>query len=218
MGTGGTMELPFDRMTLVKLFIALCGMAFLCQCNEAHDDYSYSDSSILPAEFAVQNWPNDTTTLKGSSIISSKILVSDLNKDGTLENVFISHVLNSTDTLSSVVRITSGAQFKEVANFTSQKAYILKDCVPFAFDINNDGLKEMFFVSADRGKVYAIQFVNKDLKKLFVRWKLDLPGELPENFERQIKIINHNGKKAFRVGKFTIYEKTPRVPSVQTGN
>lgn len=207
------MSLPNRRKEFRILFIVLC-LFFFSRCNEAYDTHAVADSSLLDAEFALSSWPNSTTTLKNSSIVSSMILVSDLNNDGVTENVFISHILHSTDTNSSVVRITEGISFNEIANFTSQRAHLFKEAMPFAYDIDGDGLRELFFISKDRDQLYAIEFHNKDLRKVNIRWKIDFPNSLPQNFDRKIRLIDHNGKKAIKIGPMAIYESAPRMPTL----
>ncbi len=200
-----------------KIIASLKGimiMAFLCQCSSSGSGDGPGESSLIDSSVGYQSWPNESTTDTSVNYITSKILVSDLDQNGELENIFISELRFSSNKKSSVLRVTKSAKFKEVSNFKSNNIYLLKDSHPFAYDLNKDGDKEILFVSYDRDEIYAIDFKNKNLKKLYLRWRLSLPEPLPEDFDRNFKIVVIKEKKMIKIGPYGVFEKKNKKPAL----
>ena len=202
---------PFSLFNTFARLLLLTGL--LSSCNSTGDG-EFADSSLLDSSYASGNWPNESTTNTNYNAISSKILVSDLNTDGVLENIFISRVRRSTNEKSYMIRITTSTGFQELANFTSPNATILKDSTPFAYDLNKDGLRELLFVSFNRYKIYAFEFHNKDLDKLKIRWVLTLPHQLLEDYKREMSIEIKDKLEVIRVEDYFIYETKDQKPKI----
>ncbi len=189
-------------LTLNLIFFVMLNLTLGCSQSGSGGG---SDGRVLGSDFAENHWPNETTTESSSTEITSKILISDLDQSGGLENIFISVLPNSSNKKSSVLRITQGPDFSEVLNYKSNRVSLLQDSIPFAYDFNNDGYKELVFVSYDRDQVYAFEFKNK-LKKIFIRWTANLPEVLDVDFDRQLKLVFFEEDTMIKVGPFGLYE------------
>ncbi len=182
----------------------LMSLALVSACSDSGGPGGASEE-ILSSEIVYNHWPNETTSSDSSSQVTSKVLVSNLDNEGAQEHVFISVLPNSSNKRNSILRITQGPNFSELVNFNSNRIALLQDSIPFAHDFNEDGLRELLFVSYDRDRVYAFEFKNK-LKKLFVRWTADLPETLDVNFDRRLQKIIFKDEPFIKVGPFGLTE------------
>lgn len=173
-----------------------------------------ANDSVFDASLIYSVWPNETTSENSSNDVVSKVLVSDLDSDGKQENIFISAVQRSTDKKSSILRVTQGQRFVEVSNFKSDRSHLLKDAIPFGFDIDSNSVRELFFVSYDRDKLYAFEFKNKNLKNLKMRWALSFTDPLPADFDRQMKLGFYKDVAVIKLGEYAIYEPKARKPKL----
>lgn len=199
--------------SLKLILLKVLALFSLVSCSNSGGGGSSTDDLVMGEDFAYQEWPNQSTTDLASSEVVSKVLVSNLDGDDTRENIFISVLPNSTNSKSSVLRITSGTDFVERVNFKSTRIFLFKRAVPFAFDLNEDGNKELIFVSHDREKVFAFQFKD-EIENFFVRWVARLPRPLDPGFSPRFKIITYKGRKIFKIGDFGIMEKSGKKPRV----
>ncbi len=186
----------------------------LCHCSTSGDGGQTAEESLVDPTVGYQSWPNSTTSEPNVNYITSKILVSDLDQDGNFENIFISELRFSSNKKSSVLRITSTSDFTEVGNFKSLSLHLYKESHPFAYDLNGDGDKELIFVSYDLDEIYAIEFKEKNLKNLFVRWRLKLPEPLKEDFDRNFKKISTKDGEMITIGDYAFIEKENRKPEL----
>lgn len=192
---------------LFSSLLWICLGLLLSQCSSSGGGGSSYQESLVEADIGYESWPNSSTSEPTVSYISSKILVTDLNKDGQLENVFISALPHSSNPKSSILRITKTAQFTEISNFKSTQIHLLKDSSPYAIDLNDDGQKELLFINYDRDEVVAMEFKNKKMDTIQVRWRLRLPKPLPEDFNREFSEINLKGQKYIKIGNYGFYER-----------
>jgi len=186
----------------------------LCQCSTSGDGGQTAEESLLDPTVGYQSWPNPTTSDSNVNFITSKILVTDLDRDGIFENIFISELRFSSNERTSVLRITKSSDFTEIGNFKSPHLHLFKESHPFAHDLNGDGDKELLFVSYDLDEIYAIEFKDKNLKNLFVRWRLKLPKALDKDFDRNFKRISTQDGEAIQIGDYTFIEKENRRPEL----
>ncbi len=193
----------FNFWTLNLLFIT--SIHGIVACSESGSGDEISDQ-VLDSDFAYTQWPNDSTSDSSSSEITSKVLVTDLDNQGGVENVFISVLPNSSDKRSSILRVTNGEDFTELANYKSNRISLLQDSIPFPYDLNKDGFKELLFVSYDRDEVFAFEFKD-NLKNVFVRWSVDLPEPLELDFDRHLREVVYGKDKVVQVGQFGLLEK-----------
>jgi hypothetical protein len=200
----------------IQLTDLLFLIGFLVNCSGNGVSSELVDSSVAEASYAYEKWPNDSTTDTASNNIVSKVLISDLDQDGILENIFLSELLGSTNPQNSILRITQGHGLKEVINFKSAQVHLLKDSIPFAIDLDNDGLREILFVSYSRDSLISFEFKNGDLKNIFIRWIVDLPQVMSQDFDRGIKLISYQGKEWVKVGPYGIRELNGRKTEVIT--
>ncbi len=188
--------------------LSIVGSFFIVACSGS-DGGSDPESFLMEMEQAYRTWPNETTSDLNSSEIVSKVLVTDLDGDNLRENIFISVVPNSSKPWNGVLRITRGPEFSEVYNFKSTRVFLYKQSLPYAYDIDEDGLKELFFVSHQRHKVYSFG-VKEEISNVFVRWSGKLPEALSENFNPRFSLVDYEGEKAIRIADYGLVEEDSR--------
>ena len=197
-------------LNIMKRCLQLGSLVSLCllliQCSSSGGEDQPGENSLVTAEEAYSFWPNESTTDLTSSKIVSKVLISDLNFDGLLENIFVSALPNSSNKKTSMLRITQGSDYEEITNYSTGRVALLQNSIPYTEDLDNDGMKELIFVGFYLDQVYSFEFKKDDLRKLFVRWTAHLPYPLEKDFSRQLMKITYKGKEMIKVGPFGIYE------------
>lgn len=191
--------------------LALLFLLLNSQCSKSSSPGI--NDQVVSASVAYASWPNSSTTDTNSSQIVSKVLMTDMDNDGTSENVFLSAVPSSTNKRNSVLRVTIGEGFKEVANYQSSRLALFHDSVPYAKDLDGDGEKELVFVSYERDQVYAFELKSKN-HKLDMRWQANLPETLPENFDRHFQSVSYKNKTYIKINHFGVREGKNREVSV----
>jgi hypothetical protein len=192
------------RTGWVLLFIGIGG------CGSSGGGGASVEDWVVSSDQAEDLWPNESTTDQASSQITSKILITDLNQDEVDESIFISVLPNSSNPRSSMLRITSGEDFTEVANFKSSRLVFLQDATPFALDLNKDGTKELLFVSFDRDQIFALDFHPRKKRKVKVRWRVSLPKVLAPDFDRRLQVVDFDDQTFVKVGPYGLREKSRR--------
>lgn len=196
---------PFEFSKFSSGILILFTFCLTLGCSDSGS--SPAEERIVNDDFAYASWPNETTSSPESGQIKSKVLISDLNKDGTKENIFISVLPNSSNQKSSILRITTGTDFIEASNFKSTNIHLYQPSIPYSFDLDKDGNKELLFLSYDLDRVYSFELKNK-LKDVFVRWSAKLPQALDEGFDLKFSPVTFQDKEMIKIGQYGLFEKS----------
>jgi hypothetical protein len=197
-----------------KLIFILGFSSLLMSCSGGSDSSGSLDSQLISSDVAYAAWPNSTTTKTNSNQITSPVLLSDINKDGVLENIFITVLPASTQPENSVLRVTSGEDYEEIINYDANRTPLFQNSYPFVFDVNDDGDKELILVGYDLDKVYCFDFKDNELDQIYIRWSARLPQGLPADFNPRMKLIEKDEQVMIQIENYGIFEKKHRKPKV----